>query len=227
MTDKLSGVILAGGASRRMGRNKALLEWGGRPLIAVVAERLRLVAEEIIVAANDTRLYAPFADRCVADVFPGVGTLGGLHAGLLASSYDLALVVGCDMPFLDPAVMAWFVEAAEGVDAVVLRQGEWLEPLHAVYRRSCLPAIETAIRAGQQSAFSFYDRVQVRYVDPAEIAHLDPELRSFRNINTPEEWRLALAEAKASEPRNVTFTSTSEHRSTTRPGRGTGHWWPA
>ncbi|HIE27582.1 TPA: hypothetical protein EYP66_09870 [Candidatus Poribacteria bacterium] len=85
------------------------------------------------------------------------------------------------------------------MDAVVLRQGEWLEPLHAVYRRSCLPAIETAIRAGQQSAFSFYDRVQVRYVDPAEIAHLDPELRSFRNINTPEEWRLALAEAKASE----------------------------
>jgi len=121
-----------------MGRNKALLEWDGRPLIAVVAERLRIVADEIIVAANDTHLYAPFANRCVADIFPGVGTLGGLHAGLRASSYDLALVVGCDMPFLNPTVMAWFVEAAAEVDAVVLRQGKWLKPSSAasdVYKR--------------------------------------------------------------------------------------------
>ncbi len=190
----ITGVILAGGTSQRMGRNKALLDLAGRPMIAVIAERLRVVAGEIIIAATDTQLYAPFADRCVADVFPGVGTLGGIHAGLRAATHDLALVVGCDMPFLNPAVMSWFAQAAADVDLVVLRPGEWLEPLHAVYRSSCLPAIESAIHAGERQAFCFYDEVRTRYVDPAEIEHLDPDLRSFRNINTPKEWRAILAE---------------------------------
>ncbi|MCP4542949.1 MAG: molybdenum cofactor guanylyltransferase [Chloroflexi bacterium] len=190
----LTGVILAGGASHRMGRNKALLDLADRPMIAVIAERLRAVADEIIIAATDTQLYAPFADRSVTDVFPGVGTLGGIHAGLRAATYDLALVVGCDMPFLDPAVMAWFAQAATDIDLVVLRPGEWLEPLHAVYRKSCLPVIESAIRAGERQAFCFYDDVRTRYVDPTEIEHLDPGLRSFRNINTPKEWRTVVAE---------------------------------
>jgi len=178
-----------------MGRDKALLDLAGRPLIAIVAEQLRAVAEEVIIAADDTQLYAPFADRCVPDLFPGVGTLGGIHAGLAAASpHELALVVGCDMPFLDPAVLTWFVEAADGVDVVILRQGKWVEPLHAVYRQSCLPAIETAIRAGRRRVISFFDAVRVRYVDPAEIAHLDPHLRSFRNINTLQEWQATLGE---------------------------------
>lgn len=192
--DGLTGVILAGGASQRMGYNKAFLDLAGRPMIAVIAERLRAVAGEIIIAAADTQLYAAFADRCVADVFPGVGTLGGIHAGLRAAANDLALVVGCDMPFLDPAVMAWFAQAAADVDLVVLRPGEWLEPLHAVYRQSCLPVIESAVRAGERQAFCFYDEVRTRYVDPSEIEHLDPNLRSFRNINTPKEWRTVVAE---------------------------------
>jgi len=192
MTSGLTGVILAGGASRRMGRDKALLELDGRPMIAAVAEQLRAVVDEIIIAADNSR-YAPFADRCVADVFPGVGTLGGIHAGLSAAAHELALVVGCDMPFLNPAVLRWFAKAAEGVDLVVLKRGKWLEPLHAIYRKNCLPAMETVIRDGKRRVFSFYDQVQVRYVAPAEIAHLDPALQSFSNLNTPQEWRAVLA----------------------------------
>jgi molybdopterin-guanine dinucleotide biosynthesis protein A len=193
----VTGVILAGGASRRMKRNKALLNLGARLMIEVIAGRLRALAAEVIIAANDTQRYAPFADRCVADIFADVGTLGGIHSGLQAAANDLAIVVGCDMPFLDPNILAWFVKAAEGVDAVVLKQGKWLEPLHAVYRTSCLPAIESAIRAGQRQAFCFYPQVRVRYVTPAEIAHLDPNLRSFCNVNTPEEWQ-AIAALSAS-----------------------------
>jgi len=189
MSGLISGVILAGGGSRRMGRNKALLELAGRPMIAVVAQGLRAVAAEIIIAADDTQLYAPFADRCVPDQYPGVGTLGGIHAGLSAAAHDLAIVVGCDMPSLNPAVLAWFLEAAGEADLVILRQGKWVEPLHAVYRRSCLPAIEEAIRADRRRVISFFDSVQVRYVEPAEITHLDPDLNSFRNINTEQEWR--------------------------------------
>jgi molybdopterin-guanine dinucleotide biosynthesis protein A len=104
MSGGLSGVILAGGASRRMGRDKALLDVDGRPLIAVVAERLRSVVDELVIASGDNEAYAQYADRCVADIFPGVGTLGGLHAGLDAAAHDRVLVVGCDMPFLNPSM---------------------------------------------------------------------------------------------------------------------------
>ncbi len=189
MSGGLSGVILAGGASCRMGRDKALLDLDGRPLIAVVAERLRTVVDEVVIAAGDNEAYAQYADRCVTDIFPGVGTLGGLHTGLHAAKHELVLVVGSDMPFLNPAVLRWFSLAADGVDVVVFRQGEFLEPVHAVYRKSCLPAIEEAIRSGVRRAYAFYDQVKVRYVDRTEIEHLDPQFRSFYNVNTPSEWQ--------------------------------------
>ena len=193
----LTGIVLAGGASRRMGQDKAFLKLGGQPLISLVTGHLRTISDEVLVVADNCHPYASFADRCVADVFSGVGTLGGIHAGLQAATHDRALVVGCDMPFLNPALLAWFADVMDGYDLVVLKQGEWLEPLHAAYRKSCLPAIEAVIRAGKRHAFSFYDQTRVRYVDPIEIAHLDPELRSFCNVNTLEEWDWACAESEA------------------------------
>jgi molybdopterin-guanine dinucleotide biosynthesis protein A len=177
-----------------MGRDKALLDLGGRPLIALVADKLSAVADEIIIAADDVTAYTPFADRVVPDQFPGIGTLGGIHAGLAAARHDLALVVGCDMPFLQPAVLARFAEAAAGFDVAIMRRGRWVEPMHAAYRRTCLPAIEQAIRAGDRRVISFFDAVRVRYLAPAEIADLDPQLRSFVNINTPQDWQAALDE---------------------------------
>jgi molybdenum cofactor guanylyltransferase len=192
--EPISGVILAGGASRRMGRDKALLDLGGRPLIALVADKLAAVADEIIIAADDSAAYAPFADRVVPDQFPGVGTLGGIHAGLAAARHDLALVVGCDMPFLQPAVLARFAEASTGFDVAILRRGRWVEPMHAAYRRTCLPAIEQAVRAGDRRVISFFEAVRVRYLSPDEIADLDPRLRSFVNINTQEDWQAAVDE---------------------------------
>jgi molybdopterin-guanine dinucleotide biosynthesis protein A len=194
----VTGVILAGGASRRMGQNKGLLELNGTPLLAIIADRLRAVADEIIIVAGDAERYAGFADRCIGDVFPNVGTLGGIHAGLNAAGHELAAIVACDMPFLDPAVLLWFIDAAQDVDMVVLRHSKGFEPLHAVYHRRCLPAIESTIRRGERCAYAFYEQIRVRYVAPAEIAALDPTLRSFRNVNTPVQWAAAVAEAQAS-----------------------------
>jgi molybdopterin-guanine dinucleotide biosynthesis protein A len=196
---RVTGVILAGGASRRMGQNKALLDLDGRPLIAIVAERLRAVAEELIIAADETARYACWADHCVPDIYPEVGTLGGIHTGLETATHELALIVGCDMPFLDPGVLDWFVQAASRngdacpADLVILKHETGIvEPLHAVYRKSCLPAIRATIESGERCAFAFHDQVRVRYVGPDEIAPLDPELLSFLNVNTPEEWRRVL-----------------------------------
>ena len=185
----LTGIILAGGKSRRMdGRNKAFLKLDDRPLIEIVIERMQSVCAEVLIVAGDTSPYAELGVPLVEDRFRGVGVLGGLHAGLEIASHELALIVGCDMPFLNPDLLQTFASWAEGFDVTILRQSEQVEPLHAAYRRTCLPAIETAISTGKRRIVSFFPDVRVRYVAPTETASIDPDLRSFRNINTPEDW---------------------------------------
>ena len=172
-----------------MGRDKASLELDGRPLIEIVLERVQALAAETIIVTHTPQRYAHLSTRFVNDIYPGVGTLGGMHAGLTAATYDHAFVVGCDMPFLNPSLLAYQALLAAHYDVVVPRVGGLLEPLHAVYSRSCLPLIEIEIDAGRWHAFSFYPQARVRYVGRGEIAHFDPELLSLRNANTPEEWR--------------------------------------
>jgi molybdopterin-guanine dinucleotide biosynthesis protein A len=205
----LTGLILAGGKSRRMGgRNKAFLELDGRPLIEIVIERMQSVCGEVVIVAGDPGPYAGLGVPVIEDRFRGVGVLGGMHAGLEAASHELALVVGCDMPFLNPGLLRAFAAWATGFDVVVLRHepalplfpplhrgdapqgqgGLFVEPLHAAYRRTCLPAIEAAIDGGERRIISFFPHVDVRYVTQAEVASYDPDLCSFHNVNTPEEW---------------------------------------
>jgi molybdopterin-guanine dinucleotide biosynthesis protein A len=193
----LTGIVLAGGASQRMGRDKAFLELGGRPLIVHVIERMARVCAEVLVVAGDAQPYTGLGVPLVEDRFRGVGVLGGLHAGLEAAAYELALAVGCDMPFLKLDLLQAFAGWAEGFDVALLRQGEQVEPLHAAYRRTCLPAMGAAIRAGRRRIISFFPHVRVRYVTPEDVAPFDPELRSFRNVNTPEEWEVVRAECES------------------------------
>ena len=193
-TAGLTGIVLAGGSSQRMGRNKAFLQLEGMSLIERVIERLAMVCAELLVVAGDVQPYTGLGVRLVEDRFRGVGVLGGLHAGLEAATYDLAMAVGCDMPFLNPGLLRAFVGWADGVDVAVLRQGDQVEPLHGAYRRTCLPAMGAAIRAQRRRIISFFPQVRVRYVTPEDAILIDPNLRSFRNINTPAEWESARQE---------------------------------
>jgi molybdopterin-guanine dinucleotide biosynthesis protein A len=174
-----------------MGRDKAFLELGGRSLIQIVLERMREVCAEVLIVSGDVEPYTGLGPPVVRDRYPDVGVLGGLHAGLDAASYELALAVGCDMPFLRKDVLQAFAAWAEGYDVALLRYNRHVEPLHAAYRRTCLPALEAAIRAGRRRIISFFPQVRVRCVAPQEVIPLDPKLRSFRNVNTPEEWQAA------------------------------------
>lgn len=196
----VTGIVLAGGASRRMGRNKAFLELHGRPLIEIVIGQMAQVCAEVLVVVADAQPYLHLGVPVVEDRFRGVGVLGGLHAGLAAANHELTLAVGCDMPFLQPRLLRAFVGWAEGYDVVVLRQGDQVEPLHGVYRRSCLGPLEEAVRAGQRRIVSFFPQVRVRYVTPEEVAPFDPDLSAFRNVNTPAEWeavwRLSSAQSR-------------------------------
>lgn len=185
---------MAGGKSRRMGQDKAWIDVDGRPLIARVIEVLATVADEVIVVANEAR-YGSLGVRVVPDRFPEGGALGGIATGVGAAIHDTVLVAACDMPFLDPAVWRLLLEAAPGADeadVVIPVLGDQPETLHAVYTRACLPAMERALAQGRLRVVSFFDEVRVRRIGEEALRGVDPALRSFTNVNTPEELAAAL-----------------------------------
>jgi molybdenum cofactor guanylyltransferase len=183
--EPISAIVLAGGQSRRMGRDKALIEFEGRPLIAHVIEVLRRLSEDVIIVSDRAGAYASFGVRIVPDYDPPSGPLGGIAVGLRAARHDLAIVVACDMPFLSRALLQTLIDRAAKVEAVVPQTGDQFEPLHAVYRRSCLAAIERHLIQGDRRVISFFDEVQLAVVPEAEWRRLDPAGRSMFNLNTP------------------------------------------
>ncbi len=195
MATTCSGIILAGGAARRMGSDKRFLMAQGKPLVLRVLECLRPLVDEVIVATLEPELFAGIPARVVTDGYPGRGVLAGIHAGLAAAQSDWAFVAAGDMPFLNPALLRAMLHLAENTDADVIVpqwQGE-LEPLHALYRPvACAPAAEAALLRGQRRIIAFYPDVRVHMMPQAEIARWDPEGRSFFNVNTPEDWALVL-----------------------------------
>lgn len=173
-----------------MGRDKAWIELEGRPLILRVIDVLREVADEVFVVANDAR-YAELGVRVVADRFPEGGALGGIATGVGAAEHDVVLVAACDMPFTSAAVWRLLAERAAGADAAVPRIGGEYETLHALYTKRCLAAMESALASGRMRVISFFGDVAVREVGEADLRSVDPQLRSFINVNTPEQLAAA------------------------------------
>ncbi len=197
-----SAIILAGGRSKRLGRDKSLVSIGGEPLILRVAERIGEVASEVlVVTAADHPL--PILEgqervKVVIDIFPDKGALGGLYTGLRTAVNLNSVVVACDMPFLNVDLLKHMVESCKGFDVVVPRFDGYFEPLHAVYSKSCLPAIESMLDKGVLKILSFFPLVKVRCMGEAEIDRYDPRRLSFFNINTEEDVRRADAIAGGS-----------------------------
>ncbi len=197
---KIGLVINAGGASRRMGADKALLPTppDGRPLLEHMLGRLApLAPRPIIVVTNDPALpnrirhAAPI--RYVADAYPDTGALGGIATGLRFAS-GWSWVLACDMPLIDPGVLAHLADCAGTGDRwdLVIPQvdGRW-QPLHALYHVRCLPAMERSLARGERRILSCLSELRVREVSEAEVARVDPDFRSFFNANTPAEWARA------------------------------------
>ena len=192
--DGVTGIILAGGRSVRLGRDKALVLVGGRPMIARVADALRPVTDEILVVGRAEDELAGVIDgpvRYVPDEAPDGGPLAGIMSGLAASSGGSSLVVGCDMPFLDPAMLRALAAQLGDYDAVAPVVRGVVQTTHAVYRCSLEAAIRSALRQGVRSPVRFLRRVRTRYVPEEELERLSPGLRSFLGVNTPEEWAAA------------------------------------
>ena len=196
----LTIAIQAGGESRRMGQNKALTPFLGRPLIERVYRRVLPVADEVLVTTNQVEGFEFLGVRLAADLLPGRGALGGLYTAIAAAAQPLVAVVACDMPFINPAVLAAERDLllANDVDVVIPCSPEGLEPLHAVYRREvCLPAIAAALQEDKKRLISWFPAVRVFEFAAADVLQLDPNFYTFLNINTPDE--LSAAEVLAQQ----------------------------
>jgi molybdenum cofactor guanylyltransferase len=188
----MTGIILAGGESRRMGTDKAFLDVEGRPMIEHILAVFSTLFRKTIVVTNTPERYRTYDVEVTSDVLDIRGPLTGIYSGLLRSDDEYNFVAACDMPFLNPRLIAYMGEVAAGYDAVVPQFSGFLEPLHAVYRMGILPAIETQIRKQDRRIRGIFDHIQVRYVTEEEIARFDPQKRSFRNLNTPKEYKEAV-----------------------------------
>lgn len=182
----LAAAILCGGRSRRMGRDKTWVEVAGSSLLERVVERLRSVADPVILAGGDRALDHPGC-LSVLDPAPGSGPLGGLAAALRASPHELCAVVAVDMPNLSPELLRWLAEQWRGEDAVVPVDSDGSQPLHAVYSRRILATADVALRAGDLSMRSLLDRAHVRTVVVAALPGHPFPADFALNLNTPDE----------------------------------------
>ncbi len=187
-TPTISVAVLAGGQSHRMGRDKAFLPVGGRPVIERVIERVAPLSDDVLLIANAHAPYRHLSARLVGDVYLGKGSLGGIYTALQAARYNHCLVFACDMPFLDVGLLRYLIGLAPGYDVVIPRVEEFPETLHAVYGKRCLEPTQRRLLAGQLKIVGFFDEVRVRYVERDDVARFDPQFRSFMNMNTPADW---------------------------------------
>lgn len=171
-----------------MGSNKALLPYRGGRFIEAIYRQLSSLFEEVLVVTNTPEQYAFLGCRMVTDLYQDTGALAGLHAGLFHSRTPHIFAVACDMPYLNDAVIRTLVARRHQSDVIIPDGENGLEPLHAVYCRSCLPAMATALQTGKRRLISFLPEVQVTVVPGDTVRFVDPYLDSFRNINTPADY---------------------------------------
>ena len=188
-------IVLAGGRGLRLGQDKASEIIGDRSLLERVVSRLTSFNSDILVVTASKRAFLQLNSyprlRAVTDIYLNKGPLGGVYAGLKASDSFYNLVVACDMPFLNQALLRYMVQISSGFDLVVPRLGELVEPLHAVYSRGCLAPIESLLKQDDLSLRQLFALIKVRYVEAEEIDRFDPQHLSFFNINNKADMERA------------------------------------
>ena len=195
----LTAVILAGGKSRRMGADKALLRLpsGGPTLIERVVAAARAVADDVIVVAEDAGRLPAMAVRAVPDALAGAGPLAGLVAGFAAARHPDILALACDLPYLSMPLLRWMAALPRSWDALVPylpndgRKAGW-EPLHAIYTRACLASMRAALDRGDRQASAFFPAINVRPLRADAMRPHDPTGRSTVSVNTPDAWAEAV-----------------------------------
>jgi molybdopterin-guanine dinucleotide biosynthesis protein A len=184
---EITGVILVGGKSRRMGKDKAFLEISGRPILERVLQIHRDRFQRILLVGDRGERFAGYGLPVLEDIFPGC-SLGGLYTGLYHAQTEYIFVSPCDLPYPNREILDLVCSLREGNDAVVPATERGFEPLFTLYGKKCLNPMRDLLESGSRRISDFYPRVRTRYVSDAELSPLDREGISFMNVNTPEEF---------------------------------------
>ncbi len=194
--DAVTGFVLAGGKSTRMGRDKAVLSLAGRTLLETALAAVRAVTEEVFIVGSPA-LYGSYAPA-IADVIPGCGPLGGIHAALTQTKTEFNLIIAVDTPFLSAGLLRYLVERALVARAVVTAPevNTFPQPLCAVYSRAFLPIAERALKAGAFKIVPLFPNEGTVLIPEAELAKVAFTAEMFENLNTPED----LERARRREP---------------------------
>jgi molybdopterin-guanine dinucleotide biosynthesis protein A len=197
----VGGIVLCGGKSTRMGSSKALLPFGSETMLQRVVRLLGIVAAPLVVVAAPAQDLPPLPESVVVtrDEREGRGPLEGLRAGLkaLPENVDAAYVTSCDVPLLVPAFVERMIDLLADHEISVMEIDGFAHPLSAVYRRRTLPHVEALLAADRLRPIFLFEAVNTRRVQPIEMASVDPQLLTLRNLNTPQDYEDALATSRA------------------------------
>ena len=183
----VTGIILAGGKSTRMGKTKALIEIQGIPIIERICVLFKKLFQEVWIITDQGELFKGLGAKLHDDLIPNLGALGGLYSGLVLSSFPHSFCVACDMPFLRESLIDYLLCQIDGFAAVVPKTNDGWQPLHAVYSKECLEAINEIVAEKKTKIIDIYPRIKLRVVEEGEFHPLDPLNESFINVNTPED----------------------------------------
>jgi len=187
-------IVLAGGKSLRLGRNKAVEQFGDKPLIQHVIDTVSHIDKDIlVVTASHEQLPSLAPDiKIVVDCYnPGSAAIIGLYTGLKEASSPRSLVVACDMPYLNVELLRYIIKESEGFDATMPRIKHFIEPLHAVYSKNCLEPLLAQIESGDLKIFPIVTKVDVRFIEEEELNRFDPQHLSFLNVNYEHDLKKA------------------------------------
>lgn len=189
----MTGIILSGGKSKRMGTNKAFLSVEGERLIDRTVRLFKDIFQEVIVVTNSPLDYLDQDCTIATDIIKGKGALGGIYAGLFFALHEQAFVSACDMPFLNKSFIEYMIEHHGPYDIVVPQHSDGLQPLHAIYSRRCLPVIKKVVEQDHLKITGFYKGFKIKIIPETEINQFDPERKMFFNMNTRKDLEQILS----------------------------------
>ncbi len=190
----MTGLIIAGRKSRRLGIDKRFLDIGGRTCLQRVLDAYHGIFDEILIVADAVEPFTSLGARVVVDLIPDKATLGGLYTGLHYAAGERVFAAAADMPWINPAAIRLVLDQAASGDIVIPNVEGKLQSMHAVYSKACLPFLRALVEAGTLKVQDLCNcpELRVHRIPQSAFTAVDPELRSFFNINTPDD----LAQAK-------------------------------
>ena len=184
----VTGIILSGGKSTRMKTDKAFLKLGPKAMIEELTSRIEKKFSKLMIIANDREKYMKFGMEVTGDIMPDKGPLGGIYTGLVKSESFYNFIFSCDAPFVNPDLIDYMISKAKDFDIIIPRWKDKFEPLHAIYSKNCIEAIENQLAKNDLKIINFFSEVSVKVIEQEELERFDLGQLPFMNINTREEY---------------------------------------